>query len=299
MRMQLKIIFIRCIQGQVAMGIPLVNRAIGAKIRGDVQMTASSLIALRTALVLGTASLAVTAAQAAPAVGLVGGTTLVMFDTESLEVSGTMEVSGVDGLAGIDVRPADQALYGVSLAGEVVTIDTASGEATAVSTLSEMLSTYEGASVDFNPMADRLRIVGADGSNHRVNVDDGSVTVDTPLAFAEDDMHAGETPAIVAVAYINSIGTPDATAMYDIDSTIGALIQQAPPNDGILNAVGVLGVEGSDFAFDISSTEDLVNTAYLVVDNTLHTVDLETGTATEVGALEGVDGSISDIAILQ
>ncbi|MDB5615715.1 MAG: hypothetical protein JWQ22_3368, partial [Devosia sp.] len=70
-------------------------------------MTATARLALRAALLLSTATLA-TAAYAAPAVGLVGGTTLVMFDTETRAVSGTMEVTGVDGLAGIDVRPADK-----------------------------------------------------------------------------------------------------------------------------------------------------------------------------------------------
>jgi hypothetical protein len=259
-------------------------------------MTTASLLALRSALILGVAGFA-GAAYAAPAVGLVGGTTLVMFDTESLEVSGTMDVTGVDGLAGIDVRPADQMLYGVSLAGEVVTIDTATGAATVKSTLSEMLPSFEGAIVDFNPMADRLRLMATDGTNHRVNVDDGMVTVDGSLAYEAGDMHEGETPAVVAAAYINSIGKPEATAMYDIDATIAALVQQVSPNDGTLAAIGKLGVEGSAYAFDISSTEDLTNTAYLVADNVLHTVDLETGTATEVGAIEA-EGTISDIAIL-
>lgn len=261
-------------------------------------MTASSLLALRSALILGVAGLA-TSAYAAPAVGLVDGTTLVMFDTETRAVSGTMEVSGVDGLAGIDVRPADKMLYGVTLSGEVVTIDTASGEATVKSTLSEKLASYEGAIVDFNPMADRLRLMGTDGTNHRVNVDDGAVTVDGSLAYEAGDMHEGETPAIVAAAYINSIGKPEATAMYDIDATIAALIQQVSPNDGTLKAIGKLGVEGSTYAFDIASTEDLTNTAYLVVDNTLHTVNLETGAAEAWGAIEGVEGNITDIAILQ
>lgn len=261
-------------------------------------MTATARFALRAALLLGTATLA-TAAHAAPAIGLVGGTTLVMFDTETRAVSGTMDVTGVDGLAGIDVRPADKLLYGVTLAGEIVTIDTASGAATMKSTLSEMLPSFEGAIVDFNPMADRLRLMATDGTNHRVNVDDGMVTVDGSLAYEAGDMHEGETPAIVAAAYINSIGKPEATAMYDIDATIAALIQQVSPNDGTLGAIGELGVEGSSYAFDIAATEALENTAYLVVDNVLHTVDLESGAATEVGAIEGVDGMISDIAILQ
>jgi hypothetical protein len=223
-----------------------------------------------------------------------------MFDTESLEVSGTVDVTGVDGLAGIDVRPADKLLYGVSLAGEVVTIDTASGVATVKSTLSEKLPSFEGAIVDFNPMADRLRLMATDGTNHRVNVDDGMVTVDGSLAYEAGNMHEGEEPAIVAAAYINSVGKPEATKMFDIDSTIVALIQQTAPNDGTLAAIGKLGIEGTDnYAFDISSTEDLTNTAYLVAGTTLYTVDLESGAATSVGEITGVDGAISDIAILQ
>lgn len=263
-------------------------------------MSKSSLFALRASLVLGATGLLASAAYAAPAVGLVNGTTLVMFDTETRAVSGTMDVTGVDGLAGIDVRPADQWLYGVTLSGEVVTIDTASGEATVKSTLSEKLPSYEGAIVDFNPVADRLRLMGTDGTNHRVNVDDGMVTVDGSLNFEAGDMHEGETPAVVAAAYTNSLGTPEETKMFDIDATIVALLQQVAPNDGTLKAIGELGVEGgSTYAFDISSSADWENTAYLVVDNVLHTVDLETGAAEAWGPIEGVDGMISDIAILQ
>ena len=261
-------------------------------------MNVSARLTLMSALLAGSAALS-GAANAMPAVGLVGDSTLVMFDTETRAVSGTMDVSGVDGLAGIDVRPADKMLYGVTLAGEVVTIDTASGAATVRSTLSEMLPSYEGAIVDFNPMADRLRLMSTDGTNHRVNVDDGMVTVDGSLAFEDADMHAGETPDIVEAAYINSYGKPDSTAMYDIDATIAGLIQQVSPNDGTLAAIGKLGVEGSTYAFDIATTEDMTNTAFLIVDNVLHTVDLESGAAEAWGPIEGVDGMITDVAILQ
>ncbi len=253
----------------------------------------------RSTFALSLLALGTTASFAAPAVGLSGDTTLVMFDTETLEVSGSMEVSGVDGLAGIDVRPADKMLYGVSLAGEIVTIDTATGAATVTHTLSEMLPSFEGAIVDFNPMADRLRLMATDGTNFRVNPADGMVTVDGSLAYEASDMHAGEEPAIVAAAYTNSFGKPEATAMYDIDATIVALIQQTAPNDGTLAAIGKLGIDGTDnYAFDIATTEDLTNTAYLVAGSTLYTVDLESGTASEVGELEG-DYTFSDIAILQ
>ena len=100
--------------------------------------------------------------------------------------------------------------------------------------------------MDFNPVADRLRVIGSDGTNLRANVDDGKVTTDGALKFAETDMHKGEKPNVVAGAYTNSFKGAKETALYDIDATIGALFKQAPPNDGVLNAVGKLGVKADD-----------------------------------------------------
>ena len=59
-------------------------------------------------------TLSMTAAFAAPALGLVGDKTLVMFDTETLEVSGTMDVTGVDSLLGMDLRPSNNTIVGVT-----------------------------------------------------------------------------------------------------------------------------------------------------------------------------------------
>lgn len=247
-----------------------------------------------TALVL-----SLTAASAAPAIGLVGERTLVMFDTDSLAVSATMEVSGVDSLLGIDIRPSNGTLIGVTSEFGVVTIDPATGEATELSTMQTPLP-VDGMPVivDFNPAADRLRFMTG-STNHRVDVDTGAVTVDGELAFETGDMHAGEAPAIVAAAYSNSNGKPEKTAMYDIDATIVALIRQTSPNDGTLAAIGKLGIEApSDvYAFDIMTAADMTNTAWLVNGNTLYSVDLESGAATEVGPVDGVDGEIRDIAV--
>ena len=237
-------------------------------------------------------------AVAAPAIALVGDKTLVMFDTETLAASASMEVSGVDRLLGIDVRPADGMLYGVGVDGAVVTIDAASGEVTARSMLSETLPDGVSASVDFNPAADRLRLVGSDGTNLRANVDDGAVTVDGALNFDPADANMGGTSSVVAVAYTNSYGKPEKTAMYDIDTNLG-LLQQTTPNDGILATRGALGVDASEtYAFDIASTADLTNTAYLVAGSTIYTVNLETGATTAGAELTGVDGAVRDIAIL-
>lgn len=233
------------------------------------------------------------------AIGLTGDKTLLMIDTSTATVTGQMDVDGVDSLLGIDLRPADNTLIGVTADHKVVVIDPATGAATELSTMNTMLPSTDGpVVVDFNPMADRLRFMTGT-TNHRVNVDTGEVTVDGSLAFETADMHAGEVPNIVAAAYINSYGKPEATAMYDIDASISGLIQQTSPNDGTLAAVGKLGVElEGPVGFDIATTADGTNTAWLAAGGGLHTVNLETGAIIESWELTDAPGEIRDIAIL-
>lgn len=245
-------------------------------------------------------ALSVSASAAAPAVGLLGDKTLVMFDTETLEVSGATELLGVERLLGIDMRPADGTLVGVTEDFRVLELDIEGQTAREMSRMDKPLPVSDmPVIVDFNPMADKLRFMTGT-TNHRVDVDTGAVTVDGSLAFEGNDMHAGEAPAIVAAAYINSYGKPEGTAMYDIDSTIVALIQQTSPNDGTLAAIGKLGLDAPSetYAFDIETSAELENTGWLVNGNTLYTVDLESGMATEKGSLAGINGEIRDITVL-
>ncbi len=231
--------------------------------------------------------------------GLSGDKTLVMIDPATAAVTGTVDVQGVDRLLGIDLRPSDSTLVGVTADHRIVTIDPATGAATEISKMNTMLPSTDGpVIVDFNPMADRLRFMTGT-TNHRVNVDTGEVTVDGSLAFESTDMHAGETPNIVAAAYTNSFGKPEATAMYDIDATISALIRQTAPNDGTLAAVGKLGVELSGpVGFDVATTQDGANTGWLAANGGLHTVNLETGAVDQSWPLTGAEQPIRDIAIL-
>lgn len=238
-------------------------------------------------------------AQAQTVAALMGDDMIAMVDAGAKKAATAMKVSGIEGrLVGIDVRPADGKLYGLVADGTVVTIDPANGKATKVSKLDTMLPAGVMATVDFNPAADRLRVMGSDGMNLRANVDDGKVTKDGMLAFAGSDMHKGEKPNIVAGAYTNSVKGTKETALYDIDATIGSLIKQAPPNDGVLNAVGKLGVTAKSYAFDIVSMGEGKNAAFLMADDTLHQVDLASGKATPVGKIAGVTGPVRDIAIL-
>ena len=211
----------------------------------------------------------------------------------------TWNITGIAGkVLGIDVRPADGMLYAVGADGGIYTVDTKTGKATMKSKLETMLPRWRLATVDFNPAADRLRLMGNDGTSLRVNVDDGKVTKDGNHKFADADMHKGEKPNVVAGAYSNSVKGTKETALYNIDGTIGALVKQAPPNDGILNAIGKLGIKADTVAFDIWSDGQGKNDAWLMAGDTLYSVDLASGKATMAAKISGAKGVVRDIAIL-
>ena len=149
--------------------------------------------------------LSTVAAQSAQVAALVGDNTIAVVDTNAKKVVKTWPIQGLSGkVAGIDVRPSDNMLYAVTWDGGVYTVDAATGKATMKSKLETMLEPGTAATIDFNPVADRMRLIGSDGTDLRANVDDGKATVDGSLKFAETDMHKGEKPNVVAGAYINS-----------------------------------------------------------------------------------------------
>ncbi len=243
-------------------------------------------------------SLVVTSAQAAGwIVGLVDGKSIVTIDPATRKVASKVDIKGAAGIVGIGVRPADGMLYGVASDGNIVTIDVKSGQATMKSKLSEMIKQGVTVTVDFNPVADRLRVMGSDGTSLRVNVDDGKATVDGSHKYKDGDANAGKTPRVVAGAYTNSWKGTQATTLYNIDAATGALVTQAPPNDGILNTVGALGMAvNGPVAFNIVASQPDKNDAWLVTGGSLYSVDLKTGKATVAGKIDGLSGTLSDIA---
>jgi hypothetical protein len=236
-------------------------------------------------------------ASAQSLLALVGDNTIAMIDPASRKVTKSWSVKGADKLAGIDVRPADGMLYGVTANGWVVTIDTKTGEAKQKAELSEKLKPGVTATVDFNPAADRLRIMGSDGTSHRVNVDDGKVTVDGSHKYADSDGAKNKTPKVIAGAYTNSVKGTKETTLYNIDASNSSLVRQAPPNDGVLNTVGALGITASGTAaFNIVADGNGKNDAWLVSGGTLYAVDLSTGKAKSIGTIGNLKGAIRDIA---
>ena len=252
-----------------------------------------TVLAASAALLLTAAS-----AQAAQVAALWGDNTISVVDTNAKKVVKTWKIQGVNGrVLGIDVRPADGMLYALGADGGVYTVDGSTGKATLKSKLETMLPGATWAVVDFNPAADRLRVIGGDGTNLRANVDDGKVITDGKLKYGDNDANKGKTPKVVAGAYSNSFKGTKETALYDIDGTIGGLLKQAPPNDGILTAVGKLGIKADKVAFDIWS-DGMKNEAWLLAGDTLYSVDLASGKATEAAKIGGVSGTVRDIAIM-
>ena len=249
--------------------------------------------------VVAAAAFATTSAASAATLAALQDKTIVWIDTEQKKVTGSVKLDGGASLIGFDVRPADNKLYGVTPDGAIVQLDVKSGKWEKKSQLSEALPKDATFTVDFNPAADRLRILSSTGMSYRINVDDGKTTVDGSLKYAEGDANKGKTPKVIAGAYSNSYAGTKETALYDFDAANGTFVRQAPPNDGILNTIGKPGANlDGGVAFDIWSDGKGGNTGWLLAGDSLFTVDIATGVTTPAGKVSGLKGKVMDIAIL-
>jgi hypothetical protein len=252
------------------------------------------------------------AAATVSLMGLTDNNTLISFSPENPSQVKTVNVTGVDGvLMGVDVRSSDGLLYGITDTNHIYTIDPTTGVASLKSTLNLCFEGGEMSGVDFNPVPDRLRLVGSNDQNYRSNVETGMVAdfdpktdglqTDRNLTYAEGDAHAGADPNITAVAYTNSFFGPPSpqdvtpptrtTQLFGIDSELDALVLQAPPNDGVLKTVGPLGIDFSETGgFDILSPKDGENMAFAASNSMLYTIDLSNGSAKPLGTIG--DGNV-------
>lgn len=238
------------------------------------------------------------AAQAQTIAALADGNKIVWIDAQKKRVTGMVNLAANAKLVGIDVRPKDGMVWGLSADGAIVTVDHKTGAWTKKADLSEKLPAGAIITVDFNPAADRMRVLGSDGTSLRINVDDGKAVVDGRLKYAQSDVTKA-APKVTAGAYTNSFAGTKETTLYDIDTAAGTLVRQAPPNDGVLNTIGKLGVKTTDpVAFDILSDGKGGNRAWMLAGDMLYSVDLATGAAKSAGKIEGLKGRVSDMAIL-
>lgn len=213
-----------------------------------------------------------------------------------------------DELVGIDFRIARGVLYALSRQGQLFTVDTTNGRLSRVGSAPLAVALPPGpVGFDFNPAADRIRVVGGN-FNLRLHPDTGAVVdgdpvaagvqPDTPLAYVPGDVSAGRTPDVVAAGYTYHKQDDKLTTNYAIDRAAGTLVMQGSregvqpvvsPNSGRLTTVGALGLGAlGDVSFDIA---DVTGLAYAVVRggsvprSTLVRVDLASGRATAVGVV--------------
>jgi hypothetical protein len=237
-------------------------------------------------------------ANAATLVGLTADNKLVKIDTATMAASAPVAISGADKVIGIDVRPADGKLWGLTASGQLVVIDHTSGKATPGSMVSEKVALGPRPVVDFNPVADRLRVIAADGVSLRINVDTGATIVDKPLNYDAADASTGKKPMVAAGAYTNAIKGAKGTELFHVDGGTGALVLQNPPNDGVLKTRGTVGIPAAtDIVMDIDNEAEGKNTAWVVAGNAIYTVDLTSGKATQVGMIKDLGGKLVDIAV--
>ena len=235
--------------------------------------------------------------------GLTTTNSLVRFNSSRANtILSTVAITGLQGgenLLGIDFRPATGELFGLGSASRIYKINQMTGAATLVGGLTTpLLGTNFG--FDFNPVPDRIRITSDAEQNLRANPNDGTNVVDTVLAYAVGDPNVGQNPNIVASGYTNSYAGATATTLYDIDSNLGILVTQNPPNNGTLNTIGRLGVNTTGEAgLDIATGNNTALAALQVqgaTNSSLYSVNLTTGAATVIGPIGG-GVVIRDIAI--
>jgi len=252
-------------------------------------------------------------------VGLTSDGRLLCFSAKSAdkaEVVGSVTGLGSadSALIGIDFRAQDGKLYAVGNGGGVYTIDPTTAKVTFVNRLSVMLDpTASFFGVDFNPAADRLRIVSDTGQNLRHNVNAGGTTLsDAPLTIMVGTGVVTAT-GITGAAYTNNDvptpGMPTGTTLYDVDTMRNQVVVQSPPN-GVPMAIapnlvptGNLGLDPDPAAgFDIYSVvvngAAVDNLGYAVLNrgasSGFYSVNFQTGQAT---LLDEFKEQVVDIAL--
>ncbi|MEK7954146.1 DUF4394 domain-containing protein [Luteolibacter sp. Y139] len=288
-------------------------------------MRASSLLIGLTALPV--------IAFAAPNPGLPGTCLYLLSDTNQLatlsdsaptQTSPPVAITNLtvgDSLVAIDVRPINQQLYGLGVNTtndtiQLYCISAVTGFATAVGSANGMTDTsavkiqLDSAryGMDFNPAADRLRVVTSSGLNFRVNPSTGACIDgdgNSGNGVNPDSTINGGTTTVGEVAYTNNF--PDngnITTLYSIDPLTDSLYIQTPPNNGTQNLIAGVTVGGIPLNFNTVCGFDIpvgVNTAisntaatgfaYAVLDSgsrRLYRINLSNGDATQLSVPSGI-----------
>jgi 3D (Asp-Asp-Asp) domain-containing protein len=254
-------------------------------------MKTGTRVAIAALACAGTAAAPAAASAAEVLYGVTDANRLVRFASDGPgDVAEAVQITGLlsagERVVGIDVRPADDTLYAVTTGNRVYTVNPVTGSARPA--VDPIATPLRGAlfGVDFNPVADALRITSDDDQNLRIRFSDRRTFDDGALNHPD-----GTNPAVTASAYTNSVPGATSTTLLGLDVARDALVRQDPPNAGTLTVVGALGLDvadaaGFDIARDGTAYAALVTQGQTVAN--LHRIDLATGRATPAAAAPAI-----------
>ncbi|ONI53155.1 MULTISPECIES: DUF4394 domain-containing protein [unclassified Streptomyces] len=246
--------------------------------------------------------------KALTAIGLTADLHLVQFTVDRpAKPMSIGKVSGLRGdtkIVGIDFRVQNEKLYGVGDKGGIYTLNTTNAKAMKVSQLTVALS-GKHFGVDFNPAANRLRVISDTGQNLRHNIDDNAAPLTTTADGTLTNPTTPPTTArgVTAAAYTNNDLNPaTATTLFDIDTTTDRVSLQSPANAGTLAPTGNLGINaGPNAGFDIyfsHRTQTNHGFAALSVNGSFgfYGVNILTGQAAAIGSFPK-NHQVTDVAL--
>jgi hypothetical protein len=233
--------------------------------------------------------------------------TLIRFDSATPgNITTVGSLTGLqpgEAIRAIDFRPVTGGLYGIGNTGRLYAIDTTTAVATQVGAPFALAD--PDVSMDFNPVADRIRVVSAADDNFRLNPANGAVSAtDTSLAYDAGDPNAGTNPSVKGIAYTDNFAGATATTLYGLDDNLDILVRQGgvdgvpSPNGGQLFTIGPLGLNqmSGDVGLDINAGNKAFALLTIGGFSQLHMINLNTGAIDFVGGVGGIF-IVIDIAV--
>lgn len=226
------------------------------------------------------------------------------------QIDTEVSVSGLpsgESLLQIDYRPATDSYYCLTNKRRLCTVNPESGAVSLVSTTEITDETLSGPVIDFNPVADRLRLI-ASQQNLRINPNDGTLAAtDTDIKYDNGDENEDEAPQLVAIAYDNNESGASSTTLYGLDSVTQCLVRIGSkggspdlPNTGLLHTVAELGTDFTvNSGLDIEPGGD-VAWAALTPGGTgavLYRIDLSDGSADRIDEIDDGDVTVLDLVV--
>ena len=264
-----------------------------------------SMFIIRSSLVALVALSGAAVANAADIIGVTVQNNIVTFNqaTPGTLIS-NVPVTGLNAgeqLLEIDLRPATGEIFGITSDNRITRIDALTGVATPFATSFAPNLGSGRQSIDFNPTVDRIRVVGTNTDNRRLNPITGAsvAPTDTLLTIAAST----NSPFIASTAYSNSLAgvLPGTTRQFVIDSRLALLGEVGSLaggnmsfNGGVVTFIGGLGFGNGtlsdNLGFDIfgPTGEAFVSLQTFGTSfSDFGTIDLNTGAYTAVGNVGG------------